>query len=505
MSLTERSLAAAKWNYIGVLVRIFSQIVVQIVLARLLGPDTLGLFALAFVMVGIGIVVVEMGLGSALVQKKNLDVADERFVFTRVVIAALAMGFFVYLLANDIGRFFDDPRVTGVVKALTPVFILQALSVVPQALLKRELAFKTIQLAQISSYLVGFLLVGTTLAFLGAGVWSLVAAWVAQTLTAAVIFNISKRTSMRPAFRSDSSALGSFGVRVLSTNLSNWAIENLDNLLVGKFFGSIALGLYSVSYNLVRTPMNHLVMALQAVLFPVSARAQNSHGNLRRAYLTVVSGVAVIAFPLFSGVAAVADTIVKVLFGAGWVNAVPILVPLALAMIFHAPMAVAGPVLWGKGAAGSEFKVQFFVALALILTLLIAGQYSVVAMAWAVFSVYLVRLLWMTATLMRHIQLPVGQLLRALTGAVVATIFVLVVLFTVEYASSEGAAWKKLALEFISAGSVLALLVIFVPAWILSDELLWVSQRLVNGVPTLAKSPLMRRLLSARAASGQAD
>lgn len=494
-SLTDRSLSAVKWNYVGVVVRIISQLVAQIVLARLLGPESFGLFGVAFIIIGIGNILVEMGFGSALVQKKHLTDEDIRFSFTWIVIAALVMATLVFLLSESIASFFGEPRVAEVSRGLSLVFILHALGVVPMSLLKRELTFKVVQGVQIVSYLIGFLIVGVSAAIYGAGVWSLVAAWLAQTLTAALILNVMKRHNMKPLLHLPDKQLRDFGVRVLFTNISNWAIENVDNLLVGKYFGPTALGLYSVSYNLVRAPTNHLVVTLQTVLFPASARSQDNQANLHRAYLTVVAGVALIAVPVFAGVAAVSDTVVEALFGAKWTGAAPVLLPLSLAMILHALMAVAGPVLWGKGAAGTEFKVQFWIALALVGALLLAAMYSMEVMAWTVCALYGIRFVGMTIVLMRNIHLGLMPLLRALRGGllagavvVAALVFCDVTLFY--YIAAE----SRLALEIVIAGLTLILFVIVLPSWALSEELLWVIQRMLTSKPRLAHSVLLRRL-----------
>ena len=493
-SLTDRSLTAVKWNYLGVVARIVSQLVVQITLARLLGPEAFGLFSVAFIVVGMGNILVEMGFGSALVQKNHLTEEDVRFAFTWVVVAGLVMASLVFLMADAIAAFFDDPRVTVVARGLTPVFILHALGIVPISLLKRELAFKSLQGVQVASYIIGFLLIGVGSALFGAGVWSLVAAWVSQTLSATIFLNVIKRHSMKPHFYLLDKELRGFGVRVLFCNISNWVIENVDNLLIGKFFGPTALGVYSVSYNLVRTPTNHLVVTLQAVLFPASAKSQNNQINLRRAYLTVVAGVALFVIPVFVGVATLSGTVIEALFGNKWINAAPVLIPLALAMIFHALMAVAGPVLWGKGAVGTELKVQFWVALALTAALLVAARYSIVAVAWAVCAVYVLRFVGITIALLRHIQLPLRKLLHALWGGVLAGAVVMPLLHLFDGALSGFSIEIRLSLELGVAVFAMLLLVLAFPGLALSNELLWVVQHLLNKTPRLAKLALLRRL-----------
>ncbi|WP_298435385.1 lipopolysaccharide biosynthesis protein [Geobacter sp.] len=500
-TILEKSLAAVKWNYIGTVGRIASQLFAQITLARLLGPEAFGLFGVAFLVVGVGNIFVEIGLGSALIQKNEITDKHVCFVFTWMLIAGIGMAITVFFLADIIASFMGDIRSANVLRGLSPIFLIQALGVVPLSLLKRDMSFKIIQGVQIISYVCGFLVVGVVAALLGAGVWSLVVAVIVQSALASLMLYLKKRPTLGLQFTENGVGLRSFGVRVLLTNISNWIIENVDNLLVGKLFGPTSLGLYSVSYNLVRTPANHLVVTLQTVLFPASARAQDNLDSLRRAYLAVASGVSLIAFPVFAGCACVSGTVVTALYGQDWLDAAPILTPLALSMILHAVMAVSGPVLWGKGAAGAELKVQFWVALIFVAFLLFASQFSLTAMAWAVCLVYALRLAGMTAAVIRHIRLPILSLMTALRGGVLAALLVVSMLLTVDTALPATAVTLKLTLEVFLAGVVLILFVISAPKLALSEGLSWMMYRLLVNSPRFGRSFLLRRLSLSHEAS----
>lgn len=499
--LTELSLRAIKWNYLGLVVRVFAQVAAQIALARMLGPESFGLFAAAFIVISIGSIVAEMGLGSALVQKKGLTDEDVRFTFTWLMLAGLLMGGVTYLMAEPIAGFFEDGRIAAVLQGLSPVFFLQALGVVPLAMLRREMEFKTIQIVQTVSYLIGYVIVGIGFAHWGAGVWSLVAAWTGQAALASGLFLLVKRHAMTPRFRIVDETSGRFSVRVLLTNMANWVIENVDNLIVGKAFGPTALGLYSVSYNLVRTPANHLVVTLQSVLFPASSRAQDNVAGLQKAYLTVVSGVALIAVPVFAGIAAVADTMALALFGTQWQDAGDLLLPLALSMVLHSIMAVAGPVLWGKGAAGAELRVQLWVGVLFVVALLAAAQFSIKALAWTVCAVYAMRMVGMTVALVRQIELPVRALWHAARGGLVAAAVVIPILLAGDVWLAAWNPVSRLATEIVMAGTALLVFVVGAPQYALSNELLALVQKLLSRTP-LGTFFLLRRLRAAQTIVG---
>lgn len=492
-SLASRSLSAVKWNYIGVVVRIAMQLAVQITLARMLGPNAMGVFAVAFLLIGIGSILVEMGLGAALVQQDSISDNDVRSVFTWTLLAGGGAVVFVFASAEHVAVLFNDPEIAAVLRGITPVFLLQALSVVPMSLLRRELKFKEIQFIQLGSYFFGFLVVGVGAGLAGFGIWSLVAAWVAQFSVLVIVSFSLVRLPKRPILFSKNRFF-QFGSRVTLTNLANWIVENVDNFLVGKLFGAKSLGLYSVSYNLVRTPANHLVVTLQGVLFPASARAQSNSQSLKRVYLLVASAVALVSIPAFSGLAVVAETVVDALFGDQWFEAASVLVPLSLAMIPHTLMAIAGPILWGKGKVGDELVVQVLVAALLIVAIWCASSYSVFLMAWMVLLVYWIRFAAITMALMRRISVSFRELILSLKGGALVALAISLVLICTEIGLGGLPSLYRLVVQALLASFVFFMLIFFFPRTLLSLDLLLLSRGVFDKYPQLKKNIFLRRL-----------
>lgn len=414
--LLSRSLSALKWSYLGVMSRILLQLVAQIAIARLIGPKAFGSASAAIFVMAIATLIVELGLGSALIQKKSDLTADDiRLVLRRIAFATGIGATAVYFLAETVADFWGDPAVALLLQILVIALVAQAGGVVSLALLRRKLDFRWIQFAQISGYFVGFFVIGITVAVFGGGPWSLISAWVAQNICTTTLLYWRTRHPFdiwRSAANADRNILA-YGFRILGTNLANWAIENIDNFMVGRAFGTQALGAYTVSYNLVRTPTNHLVTSIQQVLFPASARSSGSNADHSLTYLVVVWGVSLVAFPIFLSVATLSGTVVDALYGAKWDSATSILLPLAIAMPFHAVMAVGGPMLWGRGEASREMRVQFVVAPILIVVLGAMMGTSPTAMAWAVASIYVFRAVWIQIQVATSMNMSPTSVFRA--------------------------------------------------------------------------------------------
>src|SRR5215510_764951 len=384
--LTERSLTALKWNYAGIAVKVLAQFVVGVALARLLGPEPFGVYSAVLLVTGVGAVIVERGLGSAVIQTRGLNDEMIRYAFTRLLVAGLAAAVLLGAAAQSVAALFRYPALTAAIYGSALYLFVHAISVVPGALLQRNLDMKSFQIAQIAAYLIGYVVVGIGGAFLGLGAWSLIAALVTQLIAYVLIAYARVRHTIRPLFKLKDQQLTTFGNLVVATNLLNWAIENLDNLLIGRLYGMYALGLYSVSYNLVRTPTNHVMTTVQGVLFPAGARAQENIPGLQKAYLTAVGAVLLVLCPVFLGMASVAPTVVQGIYGGKWAGAETLLLPLVLAMPVHASM-TGSVLLWARGQVATELKVQAGTVLIFFVGLLVASRISLKAIAWTVFAV----------------------------------------------------------------------------------------------------------------------
>jgi len=154
---------------------------------------------------------------------------------------------------------FRDPLIENVLQVMAAVFLIQAFGQSSAALLKRRLAFRALQTALVVSSLTGYVLVGIPAAFLGAGVWSLVAAQLAQSVTYSALVFIQARHSLVPCWSRPTLRLARFGMKVTGANILNWSISNFDNAFVGRAFGSTALGLYSKAFDTVNSPAGAVV------------------------------------------------------------------------------------------------------------------------------------------------------------------------------------------------------------------------------------------------------
>lgn len=404
--LAQRSAVAFSWGVAGSLAKILITLVVQAVLARLLGPTAFGLFALGILVMGVAGYFADIGLATSLVQRRDVSDSDIRFVLTLNVITAGAVGVSVIALAEPIAGAFGKPEVAEIFRWMAPVFLLNAVASVSTSLLRRQLDYRSIQLASLFGYVFGFGVVGIATAAWGGSVSALVAAYLAQSAcTLALLYRQTKHTlglGLRTTHRRE---FVGFGATVLLTNLINWLMNSLDRLMVGRLFPTATLGNYSVSYNLMVAPIGALYPNLQSTVFSSLARMQNDALRMRRAYLDLIRVVTIVFLPAFGGLYFFSDSLVRVVYGVQWAEAARLAGPFCIMAPFILVWACSTPVLWNTGQRAMEWKVQLpFIGLALLVIPLAASE-SILAVAWTMAALFVARALLLAALACRALTL----------------------------------------------------------------------------------------------------
>ena len=398
MSLGQRSISAVFWGTGGAVLRILLQLTSQIVLARLLGPAEYGVFAVGSVVVSFCMFFADFGLAYGLIQKREVTDEDVRFAFTWQLIVGAFVTVLIVALSGPIASFFSEPRAQAVVASMSLICLATAATGTSMNLLKRRLDFRTQQLGLLVSYAIGFFGVGIPMALLGHGVWSLVAAWITQSVLMCILFYRGARHALRPLYwYSDARSQAAYGLTVLRTNVLNWFIGNVDRIVVGRVLSIRDIGLYSTMYNMIYGPSASILGIVQPVFFSASARVAEADDadaarKLARGLTTLLATVCLYLLPVFVTAAVIADDFVLAVYGPAWQAAASVLRPLALAMPLFICFGLSTPMLWAHGRAQEEFGKQWPVALAWTgLCWLLAAHWHAEAVAWGVLGLFAAR------------------------------------------------------------------------------------------------------------------
>lgn len=484
-TLSQRSFKALKWNYFGAFSRVGLQFVIGIVLARLLGPEPFGLVALATLVLGFGALFADFGLASALIQRKVISERDIRYVFTLQSLIGLFLTVVLVLLTGLIADFFRRPDAVPVLQVMFLSFAIQGLGQTASALLRRDLDFRRGQLAQIISYVVGYVVLGLPLAFYGLGVWSLVVANLSQVVLGTTIVYGMTRHPVTPCFSTDGNGLLHFGLKVTATNLSNWGLACSDSVVLGRSFGVTQLGLYNRAFSLVAMPTYNIVSSLQGVLFSTTARMQGDTMRLRNTYLSAIGVMGFICLPMFGVVALIPETMILGVYGSKWHAAVALLTPLALAMPFSALMGLAGPLMTGMGKAEREMYVQFVSLVLFVGALWWASGYSIQAVAWTVFLTYVLRFFLMTHVALNLLNGSWRDVMEVLRGPTILAMISAVASFGVDSGLRAVALPDPLRLVVVGGTGVLVAVLGFVlgQRWLVSQPVAQFIRQISPSLP----------------------
>lgn len=432
-------------------------LVINAVLARMLGPEPFGQIALATVVLGLGSLLVDAGLSVSLIQKADLDELDIRSAFTTQVAIGLGLAIGLALLAPWGAAILAQEGLTPVLRVLSGLLAIQAFGQTGTALLRKAGDFHRVQQLQIGSYLAAYLGVGIPLALQGGGVWALVTAQLAQAAVYSAGAWLATRHSLRPF--TGRRGLTAFGLTIVSSNIFAWAVGALPALLIGRFQGVVMLGYFSRAFFLVSMPASVLAVSLQTTSLTVYSRLQRHTRLTARTCLGMTSFCLLATVPPFVAVAAMPRTIVEALFGEKWLPMANLLTPLALAMPLECVAALSGPLLIARGKAGLELRLQ---AVTAVSTCLVVGGFSMwattTAVAWAVFAaVYLVRSSLSVAAMLQETEIPISRWVRAAGMPLVLGAGCYAAVNIIEpYLTAQGMApwWRLVLLGSLAGGAV---------------------------------------------------
>lgn len=294
------------------------QFVISVILARLLTPAEYGLIGMLAIFMGISNVFIDGGFSSALIQRQDRSAADFSTVFIINVVMALLMYMILFISAPAIAAFYDQPQLVSIVRVYCFSLVIASFGATSAVQLTIKLDFKTTtKIALIAATLSG--ITGIILAFMGFGVWALVA----QALTSAVITLLLRvffvRWIPREGFNKQSfHKLFSFSSKLFAASMISAVYDNLTGAVIGKQFNSATLGLYTRAYSLNTLVNSNITTVLSRVSYPLLSKIQSEDEHLKSIYSKYIEMSAFLTMPALMLLCGIAEPLIYCLFGAKW-------------------------------------------------------------------------------------------------------------------------------------------------------------------------------------------
>lgn len=383
-----------------------------LVLARILTPGDYGLVGMVTAVTGFVLLFKDLGLATATVQRAEVSQEQVSTLFWINVALSAAIMALTAALAPWIARFYDEPRLTWITLALAGGFLIGGLAVQHQALLSRQMRFRAMAVIEISAQAAA-VCAALAAAWLGAGYWALViqqlvlTAWTTAALWIACDWRPGppvRASGVRPLLR--------FGGSLTAFNFVNYLARNVDDILIGRFRGAAALGLYARAYALLLMPLRQINAPVARIAIPTLSRLQDQPERYRRYYLNALRLVALACMPLVALLFVVSREVVLVVLGRQWIEAATLFSIMAVAAFVQPVLSTSGWVYVSLGQAGRMARWGALFALVYCASFVVGLPWGArgVAVAYTV-AVYVLALPGMWAAL-RFAPVGLGDVAR---------------------------------------------------------------------------------------------
>lgn len=297
-------------------------LIVSFVLARLLSPSDYGMIALVTVFTSLLQVFVDSGLGTSLVQKKDADDMDFSTVFYFNICMCLVLYAVMFFAAPAIARFYEIPKLTAVVRVLCLMLIISGVRGIQHSYISRTMQFKLYFFATLAGTIVSAV-VGIVMAYLGFGVWALVAQNLLSLFIGTIILWWTTKWRPRWMFSFDRlKGLFSYGWKILVSSLLDTGYIELRQLLIGKLYTTDDLAFYNKGQQLPRYATTNLNTTIKSVLLPAMANEQDNIQTVKAMTRRAIQLGTYIIMPMMVGLAVCAEPLIRLLLTETWLPCV---------------------------------------------------------------------------------------------------------------------------------------------------------------------------------------
>lgn len=381
------------------------------VLARLLMPADFGLVGMVTALTGVLVLFRDFGLSAAAVQSANVTEDQISNLFWINLLVGVLLSLLLVGAAPAVAAFYHEPRLVAVTAVLALSFLFNAAGVQHGAVLQRQMRFTALTIINTVSLAVGTV-AGICGALMGYGYWALVIMTVLPPFAASLGYWLA--TGWLPNRPRKGSGIGSmmrFGGTLTVNGLVVYLASNFEKVLLGRYWGADAIGIYGRAYQLVNIPTSNLNTAAGEVTFAALSRVQDDPGRLRRYFLNAYSLVLAMTVPLTILCALFPSDVILVLLGPKWKAAIPIFRLLAPTILVFA---VANPLGWLLPAVGlvtRSLKMSMTIAPIMIVSYLIALPYGPQGVAFAYSAVMVLWLVPLIAWAVHRTPVSFGDIL----------------------------------------------------------------------------------------------
>lgn len=376
--LAKKTLKGVFWSSVERFSLQSVQFAIGIVLARILFPSDYGLIGMLAVFLGVSQIIIDCGISSALIRQKDVSEKDYGTAFVVNVAISFVVYGVLFLIAPFVASFFEISELASLLRVLSITLVINAFYGVQQTKLNKKVDFKTLtKCTFISATLSGVF--GIYLALHGFGVWSLAYQGVVNSVLMFLCISMAIKWIPRPCIdKTAFKRLFGFGSKILISSLIHTIYFNLYNVVVGKLFLAKQLGFYSKAEQISLTPSTNVVGILSRVAYPILSDLQDDCERFKSAYTKFLKLSCFAIFPLMTGLCALANPAINLLFGEKWMGAALFLQILCVGYMFEPVSEINLKVLYVKGRSDLVLKLEIIKKIIAVLILVASIPFGIV-------------------------------------------------------------------------------------------------------------------------------
>jgi lipopolysaccharide exporter len=426
LSLQRQVKSGIGWTTASMLVTTAAQIIQLIVLGRLLSPETFGILALLMIVIGFSELFSQMGLSEAVIQESNPSNTELSTLYLLNI--TLGIGVFILVISANALMIWMDvfQTITPYLTYVAVTFLISPWGQLYKALLQKQLNFKPIALAEATAVVLGAF-TAILLAYNDFSIWSLIIGYIVKCFLLTVFLVISGRNLLIFTFKISIASISRylhFGLSLMGGNVLNYINSRIDQILIGSLLGPLALGYYSMAFNLVLQPINKINPILTQVAFPVLTRFRDQPDKLKAGYLNMLNLIATLNAPLLFGISAVAPLLIPLLIGEQWTPAIPVIQILAIYAFIRSLGNAGGSLVLACGRA--DILLKWNGLLTLIIPITIAMSASLYALQGVALGLLVLQamlfFLWYKIVVRKLIKISLLEYVKAPSIAILSAI-----------------------------------------------------------------------------------
>lgn len=359
--------------------------IVTIILARILLPEEYGVVAILTIFINLANVIIDGGLNTALIQKKDSDDLDFSTIFFSSSLISIIIYFLLYLLAPFIAYFYQDETLVSLTRVLSITVIPCAINAVQKAYISKFMLFKKMFYCSLISILISGV-ISIYYAYNGVGAWALVIQILVNQFSITVIMFFMIGWKPKLIFSWERFAiLFDYGWKIFVTNFIIALYEDIRGLLIGKYYKPEILAYFDRGKQFPSLIMGNINSSIQTVLFPAFSDSQDDRDKVKAMMRKSTQISCFFVLPLLMGVAASSHSIVLMLLGTKWLPCVPYVIIFSFALMLMPIQSSNMLAIKSLGYSNIILKLEVIKKIVEAIILIVSFQFDVYVVAWGIF------------------------------------------------------------------------------------------------------------------------